>query len=129
MQEEIFYMLKDGREATLQENGKLLVKGASPKSADAWLNADTAGAKPMQILRYLEADAGSYFYKNDTCIASNVLIERFVLEGHTLTVDLSKGSRIFKAIADNVEFSMNGNDPQFTAKQMKAIVFMPEKMK
>lgn len=128
MQEELFYLLSDGREASLQANGRLLIKGAPAKEKTSWLSLDDPGAKPMQQLRYLEAASGFYSYKSDRCVAHNVLIERYLIEGHELTEDFSGACLILKGTAAKVEFTMDGQDPHFTAENLKASISMPERI-
>lgn len=125
MQEELYYVLADGRSAHLQPNGKLLLKGASPDLQTSWISLDDSRIQPMQIVRFLQAEKGAYFYKSDRCRAEDVWIERFVLAGHEL--DLTKiktGRLVLKGHADTVEFIMAGDDPKFSAQHFKAEIFI-----
>lgn len=127
MQEELFYILSDGREALLHSSGRLLLRGAPADDTSSWV-ALQGGERPMQIMRYLEADSGAYFYKTDQCKADHVIVTRYVMPGHELGFDFSQGQQILKGLADSVEFSMAGDDPHFTAQRLKATVFMPGRM-
>lgn len=120
MQEELFYLLPDGREALLQDNGKLLIRHEDPQNRKGWVEASTKGVKPMQILRYLEADDAVYFYKSEQVVAENVQVSRFILPGHTLIDDLTSYKPHIKGKAKKVEFSLSGKEINFKAYQLKA---------
>ena len=77
MQEELYYLLPDGREAKKQLNGRLLFNREDPTKESSWLSADASGLKPMQIIRYFEADTGAFYYKSDRFAADNAKIVRF----------------------------------------------------
>lgn len=128
MQEELFYVLSDGREALLLENGKLLLRNAPPDKAGSWVALGSEAAVPMQIVRYLEAETGSYSYKSDKCSAAEVLVERYLLPGHRLTGSLLQGQLILKGVAESVEFVMAGDDPHLVARRLNASVIMPGRL-
>ena len=120
MQEELFYQLPDGREAVAQADGRLLIKHADPKEADSWLSKDAPGLKPMQIVRYMEADRASYFYSTDKFVANQVNLSRHILPGHQMVLTIDKKSKpMMNGIAETVEFSMSGQ-LNFKATNMKA---------
>lgn len=128
MQEELFYTLPDGQEVVSTAQGGLRLRNMPQQSEEALPPLAEATMQPMQIVRYLEAESGSFSYKSDRCTAKNVLVERYVMPGHSLVQSFQGGRQISKGIAEAVEFTMSGEDPQFTAKQLKATVFVPGRM-
>lgn len=127
MQEELYYLLPDGREASLQVNGKLLIKKADPQQASSWL-AVSKEMKPMQLIRVMEADHASYYYKTDQFVADKVKIARYAISGHDLPKTLKKEKILMKGNAAKVQFFLNGKDLNFQATQLKASIFGNGKM-
>ena len=76
--------------------------------------------KPFQLLRYLEADSATYFYKNDEVVASDVKIYRYTVPGHELPLKLEGVKPSMKGHAEAVQFSMAGKEIQFKAQKLKA---------
>ena len=99
MQEELFYVLPDGRKTQA---------------------ADAEGVKAMQIIRYLEAEAASYHYKSEKFKAENVKISRYAVQGHQLEDFNQAAKLIMDGLAKKVEFSLSGKDLNFKAHQLKA---------
>lgn len=129
MQEEVYYLLEDGREAVLQENGKLLIRHADPKEEASWLDSASSGLKPMQIIRYMQADTAAYYYKTDLFLADKVEMSRYIVPGHQL-VDSVKGlNPVMHGIAQRIEFSLAGKDLNFKAHQFKATFFNSGKLR
>lgn len=120
MQEELYYVLPDGREASWQPKGKLLVKNADPAKEDSWIAVNTKGLKPMQVIRYLEADTACYHYDSDLFKADNVSVSRYVVPGHDLVESIKGMKLVMAGKARAVEFSLAGKDLNFNAHQMKA---------
>lgn len=123
MQEEVFYELPDGREAVMHSDGRLLLKNANPENDESFVAFDLAQAKPMQIIRFMEADKASYFYQFDLFKASDVTITRFVAPGHQLQESWKDKKIMMKGVADSVHFSLNGKDLNFKATKLKATMF------
>ncbi len=115
MQEELFYVLPDGREAVRQSNGNLLIRGEDPDHIDAWVNSDDPSIFPMQHIRYFEADAASYYYKTDRFVADDVKIFRFTLPGHELRAPSSELKPEMTLIAKRLEFSLTGKEKENTS--------------
>ncbi|MBI2742937.1 MAG: hypothetical protein HYX48_03375 [Chlamydiales bacterium] len=78
------------------------------------------GGKPMQQMRYFEADRGTYLYTTQQFLAQNVAISLFRLPGQTLTFDQSRTAPFIRGVAQDVSFSVSGKSPQFQAKNFKA---------
>jgi hypothetical protein len=123
MQEEFFFVLPDGREALMQPNGKLLVRQSDSKDPSSWIEPNFPGIKPMQHVRYLEADNATYFYKSDRCLADKVKVSRYIAPGHDLLQSIDGLQPSMTGVAKKVEFSMAGKDLNFTAYQMKALFY------
>ncbi len=82
-----------------------------------YLSSD--GKKPLQQMRYLEADTGTYLYNTQQFLAQTVALSLFRLPGHTLTLQ-HQTSPFVKGIAQDVSFSVSGKESQFQAKNFKA---------
>lgn len=122
MQEELYYVLPDGSEAVRQKNGELVLRKENTNEVEIRTVLDNVIAMPMQIVRYMEADAASYYYKNDQLVAEQVTISRFALPGHELKESLENITPLMAGIAQSIEFTIDGNDPKFKAHQFKAIL-------
>lgn len=127
IQEELYYQLPDGRQATKQKEGELLIRHADPKDPASWLVADTPGLKPMQIIRYLEAETGAFYYKKDLFVADQVRLWRYALPGHSLVKPSDTAKPFMKGNAKSIEFSLFNNDINFKAEQLKATFYSPER--
>lgn len=130
MQEEIYYILADGREALPQPNGQLLLRSADEKDPASWLSIDTPGLKPMEVIRYIEADEAQYHYKDDRFAARSVKITRYSIPGHQLKEMNDQAKPLMKGTADRVEFSLKAKDKDlnFKAHHLKAAFFDTGKM-
>lgn len=117
MQEELFYVLPDGREVIRRSDGNLVLREAGD------LIPDAEGMQPMQHVRYMEADHATYYYKNDNVIADHVKISRYTVSGHGLVTNFAFDKPSMTGLADNVEFSLKGPEVQFTAHRFKAIYY------
>lgn len=76
--------------------------------------------EPMQVIRYLEADEAIYRYKTDTFTAERVRISRYVVPGHELVENFEGVKPLMSGIAKKIEFSLSGEDLNFTAHGLKA---------
>lgn len=126
LQEEVFYRLPDGREALLQGDGRLLLRHADPQESFSWISLQDPGIKPMQKLRFLEADKAVYYYKTNSFVAKEVKLQRFVVEGHELLQNIEGFEPTMKGVAQAVEFTLAGKDLNFRAHHLKAKFFSPE---
>lgn len=123
IQEELFYKLKDGREAVRQKDGRLLIKHADPAIADSWLTVDNPSLKPMQVIRQIEADTAFYYYKNSQFVAENVKVSQYVASGHSIEQATKSVQPLMGGVASWVEFSPAGNGINFKAYQLKAKLY------
>lgn len=124
MQEELFYQLSDGREAILQENGKITLRDSPTQ-----LVPENEQLKPMQLLRYMKADRAIYYYETDRLIAEEVKIQRFIAPGHQLISVVADLKPLMTGIATTVEFSLGSNDFNFVAHELKATLETSKRIK
>ncbi|HEY4832460.1 MAG TPA: hypothetical protein VIH61_07885, partial [Waddliaceae bacterium] len=80
------------------------------------------GAKPMQRVRYLEADQACYNYNSHLFVAEDVRLWKYQLEGHEPPTQFKKTHPLMHATAHSIEFSLRGKKLDFTAHQMRAAV-------
>lgn len=122
MQEELFYVLPDGKEAFLQPNGQLLLRASDEKNLQSWISLDTPGVQPRSIIRYIEADEALYHYKDDRFEAHQVKITRYSIPGHQLKAMNDQATLLMKGTAGEVEFSLKSKDKDlnFKAYHLKA---------
>lgn len=121
MQEELYYLLPDGRQAYLQNNGKLLIQGQDPNLESSWLEQDTQGIKAMEIVRYFIADSAEYSHKSNLLIAQKVQLYRFAVEGHDIDGHDWKAIKpLMQGNADQMEISLTEKNLRFQAKRLKA---------
>lgn len=118
MQEELYYLLPDGQEVKKNQSGEWISKD----SGEPITFPKTTKLKPMQCIRYLDAEKASYCYQTDHFTAENVTISRFKTEGHRLkiTKGLEKTELLMTGFANSVEFSLGEENILFNAHQLKA---------
>ncbi|HAZ15225.1 MAG: hypothetical protein A2Y28_01545 [Chlamydiae bacterium GWC2_50_10] len=110
---------------TLEPGGKRMHVVENLNGVKCWMqeklyySADPQ-SKPMQQLRFWEADHGVYRYTTQQLLAQDVHISLFRLLGHTLPVTCDPRIAFLKGIANNVSFSITGKTPQFKAHQFQA---------
>jgi hypothetical protein len=125
MQEEIYYILPNGDEAIISGKDDLLLKNHDPANLTSYISKNTPGLKPMQIMRRMVADKGTYYFKSDLFYAENVKIERFIMSGHEFTGLSTFKNKIMEGIADSVEFRLDAKNINFKANRLKASFFTP----
>jgi|GEM_PF-1947137 len=123
MQEELYFILPNGDEAVFFKTGELVLRNQDPTNKASYISKDLEGLKPMQIVRLLIADEGTYHYKSDLFYAENVKLQRFIMEGHAFKNELPKEKMIMSGIADTVEFSLDGKNMNFKANKLKATLY------
>lgn len=117
MQEELYYVLPDKREVIYQPNGQLRLR-----RGDNTIPFDSTTLKPMQLIRYLRSEVASYYYKTDHFVADDVFVSHYSVPGHTLINSIEGLKPLMSGLAQSVEFSLNGNDLNFKAYQLRAIL-------
>ncbi len=123
MQEALYWLTPDGKKASRQPDGRILVEGADPNLPSSWYKEDDPALVPMQRIRYLEADRGVQNYTDNLFTAEQVTLSRYLTTGHTLTDDLQAGQVLMKGLARSIDFSLGGGSIQFRAHQFKATFF------
>lgn len=79
--------------------------------------------KPMQRVRYLEARQARYNYHTHLFLAEDVRLWRYQYEGHEAMVDHREDAvLLMHAIAEKVEFTLEGDSHDFIAHHLKAIL-------
>jgi hypothetical protein len=121
MQEELYYLLPDGREVVILDEGELKVRHASSDDPNAKIPLNTPGLVPRQIVRYLEAEKAIYHYKNDSLVADEVLFSRYTAFGHRID-EIKKEKMLMEGIADKIKFSLSSH-LNFKVYGMKASFF------
>lgn len=101
MQEELFYLLPDGREVSE-------------------IDHSTRDAEPMQRIRYLEAERACYNYTTQQFVAEEAKLWKFELQGHQAPQHFDKTKPTMSGTAQCVEFSLKGKQLNFQAHRMKA---------
>lgn len=124
-QEELYYTMPDGREVLQKPDGRFLVRDEDPEKPSSWVDGDLEGMKPMQRLRYLEAERAVYYYKNNSFVAQEVKLQSLVSEGHTLVESLEGLDLMMKGVAQAVEFTFAGKELNFRAHHLKAMFYSP----
>ncbi|HRD54989.1 MAG TPA: hypothetical protein PLC42_01190 [Parachlamydiaceae bacterium] len=114
MQEELYYLLPDGREVLALEDETFSLKENGEKILDV------KELKPMQLMHKMEAKEGIYYYKSDFFIAKNVKLERFLIEGHELLKSSADAKKIMDGVAESAEFCLKEKNLDFKANQLKA---------
>lgn len=126
MQEELFYILPDGREVIKHANGKLLLRQGDFDRPSSWINPAFVELKPMQRIRYLEAEAATYYYKSEQLVAEQVKIFRYTMPGHKIPTSFLNKKLEMKGVARSVQFSLSGGELNFKARNFKASFYNPE---
>jgi hypothetical protein len=126
LQEELFFLMPDGREAEMHEDGRLFIKGSDRKDPDSWVSHDHPGIQAMQSILFLESEKASYNYKSELFTAENVKVSRYRAAGHTLDDAGNPLESLTNGIAGRVEFSLGGKGINFKADAFKATFYMPQ---
>lgn len=125
MQEELYYLLPDGREAFLQENGRLLLRHGNPLESQDYVEMPLASTKPMQTLRYFEAERATFYYKDNHLLADQVKLFRYTVPGHALQ-PIEGLKPMMTGMAKSAEISMKEGTPLFKASHLKAAFYSQE---
>jgi hypothetical protein len=83
--------------------------------------------KPMQRVRYLEAERAIYNYNSHLFVAEDAKLTKYQLEGHTPPTEIKHVNPLMRMKAQSVEFSLKGEKLNFIAHQMKATVNSKER--
>ncbi|MBT3394144.1 MAG: hypothetical protein HN411_03415 [Waddliaceae bacterium] len=119
MQEELYYILPDGREAVKQSNGFLLVRDGDPDDSESWFSDDTPGLITMQRIRHLDSAEAVYYYNTETFDAQSATFSIVIDKGHDISASSKDATLLMEGIADSVTFSLKKNAINFHAKHLK----------
>ena len=115
MQEELVYVLPDGREAKPHSNGKLLIKQANDKDPASWLNKDDPSLQPHQWVRCIKASEAIYNYQGEALAAQQVTIDRYQMPGHQLPYSFEGYLPFITGQAKSMEISLKNKEEPFHA--------------
>lgn len=77
---------------------------------------------PVQHIRLIESDLGTYRYADHHFDAPQVFLALFRLPGNHLNTHLDLDTAFLKGVAEDVSLSFTQNSPDFQAKKFKANV-------
>jgi len=122
MQEELFYLLPDGRRAHRAQGCLFRVSGESYMQlpGDDWV--------AMQEIRYLQAAKASFDYTAHRFLAHDVTMIRFEATGHDLPESFDQIDPVMSGTASWVEFTLDGDRLDFQAHQLRAKIFSEERL-
>ena len=124
MQEELYYILPDKREAIQNAHGAWVARESSASTADTLLALPTRGAKPMQKVRTFQSETAQYSYHSQNLTAENVQLMNFAAKGHQLddamAMPYARTASSLRATAKSAAFSLEDNQLKFTAQGLKA---------
>lgn len=123
MQEELYYLLPDGREAVKHEGGKLILRNQRSGQESSWIDPNMPGIEPRQRLRYLEADYATYYYNSEKFAADHVKIYRYDIPSHDIPETITTMKPTLSGTAESVVFSLADKNVNFTATKLKATFF------
>jgi hypothetical protein len=116
VQEELFYMLGEDQEVVRNAQGKLVLR-TSPSTEVA---EGSQGLKPVQRIRYIEADNAIYYFQGGLLVANEVRLSQYILPGHKLTYTIEGKTPVMKGRAESLEISLLSKGLTFNAKKMTA---------
>lgn len=120
LQESVYFVLPDGRQAFQQLDGRLLIKGSDPKEEASWISVNTPGLISEQMILILKAENATYQYKGELFVAKDVKVLRYITPTHVLE-EIPAGSKLITdGIASKVEFSLAGKGLDFKSDNFKA---------
>lgn len=120
MQENLIYTSKDGKEAKLQADGRLLFAGSDPNLPSSWTVINDPKLLCKQAVRQIDAVTASYHYRTEDLFAEQVKLNRFIAEGNQLTPSLMPLSSLMSGTAKTVQLSLSNNEKPFKAQEFQA---------
>jgi len=86
-----------------------------------WIQERTTNGKnTFQQVRFVLAEEGTYFYKDQSFRAYDVLLSIYKVPQSTLPVSLSSYTPYLRGNAESITFSMEKGTPRFVASRFKA---------
>jgi hypothetical protein len=116
VQEELFYLLGEDQEVIRKDDGKLVLRNSS----ETEVSTDNPMLKPVQRIRYIEADNATFYIQGGLLIANQVRLSQYVLPGHKLFLSVEGKTPVMKGRAESLEISLLSKGLTFNAKKMTA---------
>jgi len=123
MQEQLYYLLPDGKECIAGDAGQYSPRGASPAHAAQPLTINPEELTPMQQFRYITAEDATYNYQTGLFIADQVKIGRYSTQGHDIPPDTKNSTTLMTGEARAITFSLAGENLNFRAEHLRATFF------
>lgn len=120
MQDDLYYLLADGREAYRHEGGRIVIRGANPNEESSWVTSDVLTLIPMQQLKRIDAKHARFHYRSNCLVADEVKISRFYTQGHSLEQMGAATHLLMEGGADSATFTFEAHDIVFKANKLKA---------
>lgn len=112
-QEELYYQLPDGRKVVQQNDGGFYLQGKK------WSDDELGALKPMQTVRYIEADVAQYHYSTETLVANHIKMSLYTAQGHQLLPLQKRTETVMDGNAEWVEVSLVNKELQFKSKKFQ----------
>lgn len=93
------------------------------------IDLTTSPQKPIQHMRYLEAQEGIYRYTAQQFLAQSVALSLYRIQGEKLPDNLTQHKPFLSGIAQDVLFAVTGKIPHFQAQNFKALLNHPHEVK
>lgn len=111
---------------TLKPHGRKLDLIEKLEKIKCWMQdklyTTASGDRPMQQMRFLEAEDGIYRYASQQFLAQSVGLSLFRLPGSDLPKGAMREIPFMRGVAQDVSFSVSGKTPQFNAQHFKALL-------
>lgn len=116
---ELFFFQQDNKVEVIEQLGNVVCIMQEELYYDA--------GRPMQKVRYMEAERACYHYNSHLFVAEAVKLWKYQLPGHIPPESISDESPLMSATAHSVEFSLKGEKLDFIAHQMRATLNSKER--
>lgn len=120
MQEELYYLLPNGKEALKGTDGQLSYRTSSGPKQALLSPEEAKEALPYQRLRYFTSQNASYHYQIGQFIGETVKIVHYTMPGHDLPYAITTSRASLRGTADSVELIISHGNPHFKAFGFKA---------
>jgi hypothetical protein len=116
MQEEQYYLTKEGKEIVRSENGFRLRNG---KGKQEFIVRSQDELIPMQEVRYFKAEKACYNYSSSLFVAEEVQLWKYRLKGHVLPKSFEGQIPLMSGTATTAQFVLKEGDFDFRAENLK----------
>lgn len=122
MQEGLFYLLKDGREAIKLADGKFILRNSKTEKANPLPPSETLDAVPMQNIHHFQAKEAKFYYQSGQFTGESVRIMHYAAPGHEIPAAISIPSTAMQGTAETIEITLTHGMPNFKATGFKALL-------